>query len=43
MNKIISYTRKNGEKVEVNCKGAKGPVLYALIKFCNWLEERMVD
>lgn len=41
MNKIIRYTRKNGEEVEVNCKGVKGTVLYALIKFINWIEERM--
>lgn len=31
MSKIISYTKKNGQTVEVVCYGIKGTVLYGLI------------
>lgn len=43
MKKIIDYTRKNGDKVEVDCSGVKGSILYVLIKFCNWVEKHVVD
>jgi len=43
MNRIINYTRKNGKQIEVECKGVKGSILYVLIKFCNWLESKVIE
>ena len=43
MNKIISYTKKNGEEIEISCKGIRGTILYGLIKFCNWLEGKLTE
>ena len=41
MKRIINYTKKNGKTVEVVCTGIKGGILYRLIAFCNWLENKL--